>query len=178
MDDSIKNETSEKQVLYAKFAPRIFTSMIDIYIVGLAILYPMTFIAKTVFLYIFDQVLIDQKINLNDISSIDKLIHSHDFIFSHTSSFIQYSIILLLIQTLALSCYFIFFWTKFGTTPAKYIFGIRVVNSISMKNLTIGASIIRILGLVTSPIGIWAIFFTKKHQSIHDKFADSIVIKK
>jgi hypothetical protein len=40
-----------KQVSYVKFVPRLFSTMLDVYLVSLITLYPMKIIASKIFVY-------------------------------------------------------------------------------------------------------------------------------
>jgi uncharacterized RDD family membrane protein YckC len=86
--------------------------------------------------------------------------------------------VLSLVQMIALCFYFIFFWSKFGTTPAKYLFGIKICDAETLEKPSLKACIKRMLALITYPIGIWFIIFSKNHQALHDKIAKTIVIKR
>ncbi len=179
MVDILEKKLNEKQVVYVKLIPRMFTSMLDIYIFALVSLYPIAFISRKIFLFMFKESILKQNININNKAAIDKLLSSQDFLLSIPSGIMIESLIILgLIQFLIFSCYFIFFWHKFATSPVKFLFGIKVLDSVTMSNLSIKSCIKRIFGLFTSPIGLWSIIVTKKHQALHDKIAGSIVVKK
>ena len=91
-------------------------------------------------------------------------------------------IILSLFIFLAPVIFIIFMWTKYSATPGKMILGLEVVDKDTGEPLTIGKSIIRLIGYIISSIPfslgyIWA-GFDKKKQAWHDKLANSVVLQK
>jgi hypothetical protein len=176
MTDALKKKLREKQIIYVKFIPRLFTAMLDFYLLALILLYPMAYISKKIYIYMFRESILKNNIDLNNNAAIGKLLSSQDFMIS--MSMFKAFIILGLIQFFIISFYFIFFWHKFSTTPIKFIFGMKIVDSVTLSNLSIKSCIKRMFGLLLSPIGIWYIIFTKERQALHDKIAGSIVIKR
>lgn len=78
--------------------------------------------------------------------------------------------------------YSIAFWVIKGATPGKMALGLRVQHAESGENLTVGESVIRVIGYLVSAIifylgFIWAAFDPRK-QGWHDKMATSVVVVK
>jgi uncharacterized RDD family membrane protein YckC len=76
----------------------------------------------------------------------------------------------------------IFLWVKWdGSTPGKKLLKIKIVDAKTLGKLSLGQSILRYIGYIPSfmlfGIGILMILFTKKKQGLHDKLANTIVIK-
>jgi uncharacterized RDD family membrane protein YckC len=76
--------------------------------------------------------------------------------------------------------YLVSFWVVRGQTLGKIALNIKLVGR-DGECLTIGAAILRFIGYVIAPftfffVFIW-IFFDRQNQGIHDKFADSYVVK-
>jgi len=179
MEDNLENSIQSKQVVYIKFVPRMITALLDAYILGLITLYPLRLISNKLFIYFFRDKIIEFNVDINDALAINKLQYSYEFLESIPAHLgIKVLLISFLINLLITACYFVFFWHKFGTTPVRYLFGIKVVNEKTMQNLSIADSIKRMFGLIFVMVGCWSIFFTKKRQALHDKIARSIVIKK
>jgi uncharacterized RDD family membrane protein YckC len=74
----------------------------------------------------------------------------------------------------------IFCWTHWGMTLGKFIFRIKVVDKNGNK-LTYDKSFIRLVGYTLSAIilylGYLWIAFDEKKQGLHDKMAESFVVK-
>ena len=86
-----------------------------------------------------------------------------------------YSLAIILSTTLMLFC-----WTHWGMTLGKLLFGIKIVDR-NGANLTLEKSVIRLVGylLCSLPfsLGFLWVAFDKKKQGIHDKMAESFVVK-
>jgi uncharacterized RDD family membrane protein YckC len=91
--------------------------------------------------------------------------------------FIQNSIIAFIVVGVSL----VWMWQRWGATPGKMIFGIRVVDVDTLKIPTLRQSIIRYFGffLLTAAMGvgfIWALFDREKRQTLYDNLANTRVI--
>lgn len=77
--------------------------------------------------------------------------------------------------------YFVFFEGLFGGSIGKLIAGIRVLKKDGSK-VNFAAAFIRFVGKAISTfilmLGYLFAFFDKKHQALHDKIANTVVIKK
>ncbi|MBK7035339.1 MAG: RDD family protein [Bacteroidetes bacterium] len=77
--------------------------------------------------------------------------------------------------------YFVFFEGIWGGTIGKLLLGIRVRRKDGGK-INFGISFIRFLGKIVSTIpfflGFILAFFDKKHQTLHDKIANTLVLNK
>lgn len=76
----------------------------------------------------------------------------------------------------------IWFWVKYGATPGKLALSLRVVDAHTGKNITVGKSILRLLGYIVSALplclGFFWIVFDSKKRGWHDLIAGTVVIKK
>ncbi len=76
--------------------------------------------------------------------------------------------------------YFVGFWTWRGQTPGKMVLGIKVIRTDSSP-ITLGYAFLRYLGYIVSAvilyIGFIWIAFDSRKQGIHDKIADTYVVK-
>ena len=77
--------------------------------------------------------------------------------------------------------YFVFFEGVWGGTIGKLLFGIRVRRKDGGK-INFGISFIRFLGKIVSTLpfllGFVLALFDKKHQALHDKIANTLVLNK
>jgi uncharacterized RDD family membrane protein YckC len=76
--------------------------------------------------------------------------------------------------------FYIGFWSWRGQTPGKMIVGIKIVRN-DGSSINIGRAFLRLLGYVVSGliiyVGYLMIAWDVKKQGLHDKIADTIVIK-
>lgn len=76
--------------------------------------------------------------------------------------------------------YFVGFWTWRGQTPGKILLGVRVVGT-DGSPLSIRRAFLRYLGYIVSGImlliGFLWIAFDSRKQGIHDKIADTYVVR-
>ena len=79
-----------------------------------------------------------------------------------------------------LGAYFVWFTYKKGRTIGKYILGLKVVDNITYKEVSISQSLIRYIGYAFSaiPFGIGLIYgsFNKRKRCFHDFMGDTVVI--
>ncbi len=85
-----------------------------------------------------------------------------------------------IIITFVFFIYYIYYFSKYGASPGKIFFQIKVVDSTSGKNLTIKQSFLRSIGYLISGVafylGIIWIIFDKNGQGWHDKIAKTKMI--
>jgi uncharacterized RDD family membrane protein YckC len=76
--------------------------------------------------------------------------------------------------------YFVVFWTWRGQTPGKIVTGIKIIRTDSSP-ITWRYSLLRYLGCIVSTvilfIGFILIAFDSHKQGLHDKMADTYVVK-
>jgi uncharacterized RDD family membrane protein YckC len=76
----------------------------------------------------------------------------------------------------------IMFWKKYGATPGKMLLGCKIVDATTFQKLSYKQCIIRLIGYYLSAIilfiGYITIIFSKRKQGLHDKLANTIVIKR
>ena len=76
--------------------------------------------------------------------------------------------------------YLVSFWIWRGQTPGKIALNIKVLRR-DGDCLTMGSAILRFIGYVIAPFTLFMVFiwilFDRQNQGIHDKFADSYVVK-
>lgn len=76
---------------------------------------------------------------------------------------------------------FLLCWVRLSTTPGKMLLSLKIVDATTHAPLTPSQSVIRSLGylLAAAPVGlgfVWAAFDRRK-QGLHDKLANTVVIK-
>jgi uncharacterized RDD family membrane protein YckC len=76
--------------------------------------------------------------------------------------------------------YSVFFWAWRGQTPGKMLLNIKVLRG-DGTNITAGYALLRYLGYIVCflmvGIGFLWIIFDSRKQGIHDKIADTVVVK-
>lgn len=97
-----------------------------------------------------------------------------------TTYFFSASIIWIVLGVIISTMYFLGFWTWRGQTPGKIVAGIKIIRTDSSP-VTWRHSILRYLGYIVSTmilfIGFIWIAFDSHKQGIHDKIADTYVVK-
>jgi uncharacterized RDD family membrane protein YckC len=85
-----------------------------------------------------------------------------------------------LISFVITAAFFVGFWVWRGQTPGKMVAGIKVIRC-DGTDVTIGTALLRYLGYIVSAailfIGFFWIAFDERNQGIHDKMADTYVVK-
>lgn len=84
------------------------------------------------------------------------------------------------VSLIIVTVYFVGFWVWRGQTPGKMVAGIKLIN-IDGTKLTIGTALLRFLGYIVSTaimlLGFVWIAFDRRKQGLHDKMADTYVVK-
>jgi uncharacterized RDD family membrane protein YckC len=170
----------KKQIIYPKLIPRLFSTTIDLVLISFLSPIIMSVIARVVYVIAFKDYLAEHNISWM----------SFDVAYLTTQEFLDYTktqhktlkymgcIILLATTNFTLmGSYFVIFWNFKGATPGKMLMGMKIVDADTLAAPTRFQLIRRFLGYVTAAIGIWSIIFTAKHQAMHDKISNTVVIK-
>jgi uncharacterized RDD family membrane protein YckC len=84
------------------------------------------------------------------------------------------------VSTAVTVAYSVVFWVWRGQTVGKMVMNIRVLRG-DGSNITIGYALLRYLGYIVCAImlgtGFLWIAFDSRKQGIHDKIADTVVVK-
>lgn len=168
----------KKQIVYCNLTPRILAMIIDLAILAITAMPVMSIVSQYIFAYIFSDFFAMHAVDLHDKVAIYKAINTTEFI-SHvtTGKFFGYCTITFLLNICIMLLYFMFFWSKFSATPGKMIMRMKIVDADSFARPTNYMLIKRFLGYTTVLIGIWSIIFNKRKMALHDKIANTVVIK-
>ncbi len=168
----------KKQIIYTKFIDRMFAAVIDLAIFALIFRPVKQFIIQPLFIYIFRSFFINYGIDVKDDKAITAALKTQEF-YNYLSSvnLVSYFLILTIINIIAMGLYCILFWYKYSATPGKMIMRMKIVDSDTYEKLSLSRVIKRFLGYTTAVFGVWQIIFSKKSQAMHDKLANSVVIK-
>ena len=78
------------------------------------------------------------------------------------------------------AAYFVGFWVWRGQTPGKMVLRIKVMRT-DGSNLTLSTALLRYLGYLIAPFTFFIVFiwiaFDRHKQGLHDKMADTYVVK-
>jgi len=171
----------KKQIVYPDFIPRVFAMTIDIAI----LLYVWVFITPVlniathqVFVYIFQDFFLLYSIDMSDAKAVAATIYHPAFSeYVSAPKFLAYFGYLLFVNTVFLGSYFITFWYKFGATPGKMAMKMKIVDANDYSKPPLCNLVKRFFGYITALIGMWSILFSRRGIALHDKIANTVVIK-
>ncbi len=168
----------QKQIRYPTIVNRMFAVAIDLFLIA-SVTTPLTnFLSPKVFALAFKDIIVGFGMNLNDPKIETIALRSQEFASKiDLASLLCYILPMLILQIIIVGTYFIWCWHNKTWTPGKYILSMRVVDAETLGNPSIVQCIKRLFGLLLAPVGLWSIFFTEKHQAMHDKVSDTMVIK-
>ena len=167
-----------KQIIYPKFISRVFAMTCDLVIISIVLVPIINICANYLLLFAFQDFFLSQNIDTSDQNAIMLAVKTPEFANQITSStFVTYFGTLFIINSFFMGLYFIAFWRKFGTTPGKLLMRMKIVDADDHSRPSLYNCIKRFLGYITALIGIWSIIFTKKRRALHDKIANTVVIK-
>jgi hypothetical protein len=167
----------KKQIIYAKFIPRIFATTIDLFILSFFSSPIMQFISNFLISNFCRDYFILNNIDINNTEIV--AIGIQECAVSLSGSNLFYMIFLSFCFNISImAIYFIGSWIYSGTTIGKILLGIKIVDEDSLEAPSKFNCVKRFFGYFLSFIGIWSILFSKKSQALHDKIANTIVIKR
>lgn len=155
----------KKQIVYSGLVIRLFSTIIDLLILSI-ISRPLASGLSSFNNYFFA----DYKFNYDASDSYFMVLFNNPEFFS----FLLFSLIL---QIIFMAVFFIGFWHYKSATPGKMLLGMKITTT-DFNKPSLFQFIKRFLGLAFALVGIWFISFSKNKQALHDKLADTIVIKK
>lgn len=168
----------KKQILYPGLFVRVMSSFIDMTFASIIFMPLSNWLRLQYFISTFGDLAAQYDIDPKNLEATASLFSRPEIYQSIPISEQLYAGIvnLLCAVVLPLFCYLVTSWTIWGTTPAKYLLSMKIVDEETMKKPKLINLIWRFLGYSLFFIGIWFIFFTKKNQALHDKLGKTIVI--
>lgn len=168
----------KKQIIYPDIFQRLISTMIDLTILSLTVIQIIQLIMIFLFKKIFDEELKLHEINLDYSKGIDLTTTSEQASqFLSTTEVAIFAGISMLTVYVVLGVYFVFMWSKFGTTIGKFIFKSKIVDYKNLGKPSLISLILRYIAYITSPIGMIICLFTKEKRALHDIISKTIVIK-
>ncbi|GAB4162581.1 MAG: RDD family protein [Rickettsiaceae bacterium] len=168
----------KKQIVYCKFVPRVFAMTIDLIVLSIIMTPIMNVISQYIFLHLFQDFFVTHSVDMSDKMAVSAVIRTQEFAsYATANKFFTYFGLVFTLNTLFMGAYFVFFWRKFNATPGKMIMRMRVVDADDFSTPSTYRLIKRFVSYVTALIGIWSIIFNKRGMSLHDKIANTVVIK-
>lgn len=169
---------TNKQIIYPKLISRLFATTIDLFILCLVWLPCSSIISWYVSLFVFRDFFISHDISFFNKEAIVAVINTQEFLGTVTFiKVLKISGILTSLNILFYGVFFVGFWRYKGATPGKMLLNMRIVDADTLEKPSTTQLIKRFLGCFLGLIGIWSILFTNKSQALHDKIANTVVIK-
>ena len=177
-------KTQEEEIRYAKISDRFFASGLDLgllyfIVVPLSsIIFPLVFVNGDIAQQAM-QMAVEKQPDLRNHSDqiYTYIINNHPEMFYKIME--QY-LIKCLIQISIIGAVIIPFIYFKSATPGKMFVGIKVVDSITYKKISLSQSIMRFLGYIPSVaalgLGIFWANFNKRKRCWHDFIADTVVV--
>jgi uncharacterized RDD family membrane protein YckC len=168
----------KKQVVYPSILTRIITVLLDLSFLSLFITVPMQFISLYLFKLNFGDFAIANNLKLESLEDIAIIVTNSNFAgYLEQQQYIVYFSEVMLVQFVLMSVYFILCWAKFGTTLAKYIFKIKIMDYETHEKPKLYKCFIRYVSYLFFPISIIKGIFGKEKRTLHDVLAGTIVVK-
>lgn len=166
-----------KQILYPDTFSRIISSLIDLLIISV-LFTPISYLVKWQYLMPkLNSALTENDVDINNSEAFIQFIQSSEAASQYGSEFFSAMLFVFMVNfLLPLLIYFVSCWYYLGSTPAKYLLSMRIVDEDTLKRPKLINLIWRFIGYSCFFLGIWMIPFTKKKQAFHDKLGKTIVI--
>jgi uncharacterized RDD family membrane protein YckC len=169
----------QKQIVYPNLAPRVFALAIDLLII-LAFILPLVTWTTSQFLlaHNFQDFFYAHQVDTSSFEAMMAATKTPEFAETLTLS----KILIHLLSGLALNIgamglYFVVFWRKFCTTPGKFVMRMKIVDADSYSTPSTPSLIKRFFGYLLLPFSIISIPFNRSRRAIHDRMANTVVIK-
>jgi uncharacterized RDD family membrane protein YckC len=172
-----------KQVKYATFTSRSFASFVDV-TVFILLAFPILYIARK-FIYQGRKLstMIGDLIEKNNNITFKEIWYDpqiHHYLFAEHG---LYRILFdNLLQLILFVLYILIFWMWLGTTPGKFLTAIKIVDANTLAKPTRIQFLKRFIGyiLASLPLGLGflGMLFNKRKQGFHDRYANTVVVKK
>lgn len=168
----------KKQIIYPEFIPRLLSTTIDLVLLFTVLAPIINFISKYIFLYIFHDFFIENFIDTSSSNALAVAVTLPEFI-NHVTwqKFFTYFISVFILNTVLMAAYFIICWYKFGATLGKMFMRMKIVDADSYVRPSLCQFIKRFFAYITAFLGIWYIMFSKSGMALHDRIANTVVIK-
>lgn len=177
----------KKQIVYVKLIPRLFATTIDLFLLSIIFAPLMQIVTKWVYRFAFREFLAKHidGFRLMDFTNQDALMalaKSSEFVnyMSSKEGIISYMLafaIVSFVNIFVIMLFFLSFWHYTGSTPGKMLLKIKIVDAQTFEKPSTIQFVKRVVSYSLSLFGIWLIPFSAKHQALHDKIADTVVIK-
>jgi len=170
----------KKQVTYAKFMPRLFSTAIDMIMLTFITMPIVRFIQYKFILWKFKAELIQHSVDATSLQSLFSAFQARTELQAYLTLDVMFLFLVIncATQAVIIGCYFVYFWSKHGSTLGKYVVGLRVVDEKTFEKMSVWQSTKRFLCCALYPISIVFIFFTSERQALHDKMSGAVVIKR
>ncbi len=166
----------KKQILYAKFIPRIFATTLDLFILSIFSTPLMRLVSSRLVLSTCKNYFLEHQVNLNDSTSLMFVTQECAMSLS-AEDFFGMILLSFLMNFVIMGIYFLGSWIYFGRTIGKIITSTRIVDAETFQKPTNWQFVKRFLAYFLSFFGLWFILFSKRNQALHDKIAGTIIIK-
>lgn len=169
----------KKQVVYSRFIHRLFAMMIDMLIVSFVVSVIMSFFSKYIFLYIFQDFFISHNIDISSMAAIAEAAKGEEFVqYASESGGLIFAFTMIGIQFSLIGVYLVTFWHKLGTSPGKMAMRLKIVDADDYDKKPPLVNLIKrfFAYFISFPL-LLMILFSKKGIALHDRIANTVVIK-
>lgn len=157
--------------------PRLFSMMIDLIILSSIVPFITKLIANNLILRLFQNYFLsEEKVALRPHSDISQII-SDPTMYVNLNRILLFTLIVFIINLILIGIYFVFFWQKYNATPGKILMKMKIVNADDFTTPSMYNLIKRFIGYSTILIGMWSVLTNKRNMALHDKIANTVVIK-
>lgn len=169
----------KKQIVYSRFIHRLFAMMIDMLIVSFIVSVIMSFFSKYIFLYIFQDFFISRNIDVSSMEAIAEASRGDEFVqYASESGGLTFMLLMMGIQFSLIGIYLVALWHKFGTTPGKAMMRLKIVDADNYDKKPPLINLIKrfFAYFISFPL-LLMIMFNSKGLALHDRIANTVVIK-
>lgn len=160
----------KKQIIYPALIPRMFATTLDLFLLAILSTPLTTFISFKLSEFLF-------KVNIAEIL-IKSAENLEALAVNNFSNLLIFIALMAMVNIIIVGTYFISFWVYYGATPGKMIMHMKIVNAVTLEQPGKWQFIKRFCGYFTALFGIWSIVVSKQRQALHDKMAQTVVIKR
>jgi hypothetical protein len=167
-----------KQISYPDFITRVFCTSLDLLIIAFLVTATDPIIRKHSCLFSLKEIIASNNLDSSNLPALEEFFSTYKFSSQNDAmALLLCKIITPISEIIMLIVYTLFFWFKWGQTPAKIIMRLKIVDKTTLQKPSKYQLIKRLAFTILYPLSILFSIVSRNKQSLHDLLSDTTVIK-
>jgi len=167
-----------KQISYPDFITRVFCTSLDLLIIAFLVTATDPIIRKHSCLFSLNEIIASNNLDASNLPALEEFFSAYKFSSQNdVRALLLCKIITPISEIIMLAAYTLFFWYKWGQTPAKIIMRLKIVDKTTLQKPSKYQLIKRLAFTILYPLSILYAIVSRNKQSLHDLLSGTTVIK-